>query len=102
MPRKPPPPAKISPAEAIDTEPPKPRGPRLSVGDRVWFIDSGARWFLLEVVEKRASQGRAVTFKPVTGWDSERQAEWALGALLEFPVHSALYKRLRPLSARRP
>lgn len=89
----------VSDRERIDAEPKPPRQPMLRIGTKVWFIDSGSRWFLLEVVERR---GTRATFKSVTGWDAERQVEWPYQGLLEFPQASSLYKRLRPLSARRP
>lgn len=90
----------LTDAERIDAEPKQPRVPQLRVGVHVWFVDTTSRWYLLEVVEKVGR--RTVTYKPVTGWDAERQVEWPYGALLEFNTSSALAKRLRPLSARRP
>jgi hypothetical protein len=83
----------------IDAEPTPPRGPKLSVGNRVWFIDTTARWFELEVVER---QGRNITFKSVTGWDADREVEWPYGNLLEFNPQNGLGTRLRHITARRP
>lgn len=93
----------ISPtdAERIDAEPKPQKRPTLRVGTRVWFIDTNTRWYELEVVERRGSAGRAVTFKSATGWDAAREVEWPYGAIFEFPVHSALFKRLRHISTRR-
>lgn len=92
----------ISPtdAERIDAEPKPARRPQLRIGARVWFINTSSRWFEVEVVERRGSAGRAVTFKSVTGWDAAREVEWPYGALFEFPVHSPLFRRLRHISAR--
>ncbi len=93
-----------SPLEAerarIDAEPAKPRKPMMNVGKRMWFIDFTTRWFEVEVVSRRGSSGRAVTFKSVTGWDAEREVEWPYPELFEFPTHSPLFQRLRHLTAR--
>lgn len=93
--------SRASSREHIDAEPKPARMPTLRVGAHVWFIDTNTRWYELEVVSRRASSGRAVTFKSVTGWDAAREVEWPYGDLFEFPVHSALFKRLRRLSARK-
>lgn len=84
----------------IDAEPEKQRGPTLHVGSQVWFIDTTARWFLIEVVERAGKNNNRVTFKPVTGWDDTREVEWPYGNLLEFPTDSRLYLRLRHISVR--
>ena len=83
----------------IDAEPVRPKAPRLSVGNHVWFIDTTARWYELEVVERR---GLNVTFKPVTGWDAEHAVEWPYGNLLEFNLQCGLKAHLRHITARRP
>lgn len=86
----------------IDAEPKPPRQPHLVVGAHVWFIDTNARWYELEVVERNGPRGQRVTFKSVTGWDGGREVEWPYGHLLEFSTSSKLYLRLRHISARRP
>lgn len=85
-----------SPAEKIDAEPKKERK-RLDVGSRCWFVDTGPHWYLVEIVARAPNR---VTIKSVTGVDADKLAPWPHSELLEFPVHSPLFQRLRKLSAR--
>lgn len=97
-----------SPAEKIDAEPTKKEQVRFRVGAQCWFVDTGGRWFLCEVVERtghdRATFGEPgrIVIKSVTGWDADRKAPWEYGDLLEFPdkPNNPLFMRLRPLKAR--
>lgn len=91
-----------SPASAIDAEPAKPKQVRYNTGKHCWFVDTDNRWYCCEVVERKQTPDR-ITIRPVTGWDAERVKEWPYSELLEFPAkdNNPLFKRLRPLKARR-
>jgi hypothetical protein len=88
-----------SPAEKIDAEPVKTGQVRYNTGKLCWFIDTGGRWFLCKVVDRPPDR---IVLSSETGWDSERQAPWEYGALLEFPdrANNPMMQRLRPLKAR--
>lgn len=88
--------APISPAATIDAEPTRGHQVRYRQGALCWFVDNG-RWFLVKVVKREPHR---ITIASETGWDADRQKEWALGVLLEFPAPGALFKRLRPLKDR--
>jgi hypothetical protein len=89
-----------SPAVKIDAEPEWKSSTHYLPGARAWFIDTGARWFLVEVVKR--TDARRIVIKSVTGWDADKQTPWGYGEELEFPArqNNPLYQRLRKLSAR--
>lgn len=88
-----------SPSEKIDAEPKKQGQDRYNTGKLCWFIDTGSRWFLCKVVERKPSR---IVLSSETGWDADKQAAWPYGALLEFPAreNNPLFARLRPLKSR--
>lgn len=68
-------------------------------GTCCWFIDEFGRWYLCRVV----GQGNGkVTLQSETGTDAERLVPWPHTDGIEISKYSPLFKRLRPLSARRP
>jgi hypothetical protein len=102
-----------SPAEKIDAEPGTESGRkkeqvRYRVGCKAWFLDTGNRWYLIEVVarigENRETFGepKRIIIKSATGMDADKRTPWPYGAELEFPAKpdNALFMRLRPLKAR--
>ena len=88
-----------SPSEKIDAEPKKQEQIRYNTGKLCWFIDTGSRWFLCKVVERKPNR---IVLRSETGWDADKQAPWPYGELLEFPCkeNNPLFCRLRPLKAR--
>lgn len=92
-----PPPA--TPAEQIDAEPPKPPSGRYKSGVTCWFVDTDARWYLCVVT---ARSRNTITIRPVNGQDDTREKPWPYGTgELEFSVWGPIFKRLRPLKARK-
>lgn len=89
-----------SPAEQIDAEPVPLKQQRFRAGTFAWFVDTGARWYCVEVVSR--DEGRII-IRPTTGWDAERVSEWPYGNELEFPArpNNPLFMRLRKLNARK-
>lgn len=90
-----------TPAEKIDAEPARRQQIRYRTGARCWFVDTGDRWFLCVVVERKQNPGR-ITITPVTGIDADKRSYWEHGEALEFPAtrDNRLFQRLRPLRDR--
>lgn len=88
----------MRPKSAIDAEPAKPKRTRIESGSKAWFVDDGARWYLVEVEIR--NMGGIYTLRSATGWDAERRAEWPFGEVFEFGHNSPLRERLKPLRAR--
>lgn len=88
-----------TPKEKIDAEPAPRQQIRYRTGAHCWFIDTGSRWFLCTVVERKKDPDR-ITIAPVSGIDADRRSHWEHGEALEFPTGSRLFKRLRPLRDR--
>ena len=94
--------------EKIDAEPEKKGQVRYRVGARCWFVDTGNRWYLVEVVDRvgadRATFGEPckIVIKPVGTFDADKQAPWPYTPELEFPAYpnNPMFMRLRPLKAR--
>lgn len=89
-----------SPPEKIDAEPKK-KSVRFRQGTRAWFVDTGGRWFMVEIVRRADSPAR-IAIKSVTGFDADRTSPWSYGEELEFPAkhNNPLFMRLRKLSDR--
>lgn len=92
---------KATPAAQIDAEPQRKQQQRFHTGSQCWFVDTGSRWYLVEVV-RRSDKPPAISIKSVTGWDADRTAPWGYGEELEFPASQAnpLFQRLRKLKDR--
>lgn len=86
--------------DKIDAEP-TPKQVRYKQGAHAWFIDTGGRWYCVNVVQRKQRPDRIV-IASVTGWDADRVCAWPYGGELEFPAdrNNPLFQRLRPLKAR--
>jgi hypothetical protein len=87
-----------SSAETIDAEPKK-KDVRFRVGSRCWFVDTGPRWYLVEIVRRADNR---ITIKSVAPFDADKTAPWPYPEELEFVDNpkNPLLQRLRKLNAR--